>query len=149
MNTLFFVAVMIFCISCYQEKSLSKSETIYSSLNVATNDLYRDTAIENISYYGNGRVQLKTITFYEKTSIPYKTSYLGYRKNGARKFVCVTNDAGLIDYSARYNKQNELVLEKIYTYNFKYVLVQIETIKNGISRIQTFDTDINGDPVCD
>jgi hypothetical protein len=40
-----------------------------------------------------------------------------------------------------------VIVEKIYTYNYKYTLLLIEIIRDGVSRYKIFDVDIFGDPV--
>lgn len=106
---------------------------------------FRDTVIETATRYGNGTVQLRTISYVDQEGINYKVIKEKYRKNGSKKYVFVLDYGVTILYHAQYDKSNKLRVEKIYSYNFKNTLVQIETKKDGVSTFQSFGTDIYGD----
>lgn len=107
--------------------------------------VFRDTVIETVTNYSNGTVQLRTISFIDQEGIRYKVVREGYRKNGSKKYVSILNSGVLLLYQARYDKNDQPIVEKTYYYNFRNTLVQIETKRDGISTFQTFDTDIYGD----
>lgn len=116
----------------------------FSHLNL-TIDSFRDTVIETKTKHLNGNIQMKTCSFIDKDGITYKVVKEIYRKDGSKKSVFVMDHGVTVLYKAQYDKFNTPVYEKFYRYNFKNNLIQIETKRNGVSKFQTFDTDIYGD----
>ncbi len=107
--------------------------------------VFRDTVIETVTNYKNGTVQLRTMSFIDQAGINYKVVREGYRKNGSKRYISILDSGVLLLYQARYDKNDQLIVEKTYYYNFRNTLIQIETKRDGISTFQTFDTDIYGD----
>jgi len=147
---MFVVVNLLGATDCFQEKYAANVKQFKSGLGNLSNNTNLERTKEDIMYYRNGNIKHKTIYFYDPLNTrPYQVTEIRYRKNGNKRNISILDYGVLTRYQARYNKDGIVILEKIYTYNFKNTLIKIETIKDGISTYRIFETDIFGDPVCE
>lgn len=120
--------------------------------SISKNDIkegysWADTIIETAQYYRNGNINRKTYSFYDQQGTLYKVSEEKYRSDGSRKYNAVLDYGVTLLYQAKYAKNNQLIVEKFYTYNYNGTLLQIEINRNGNRTLKSFDVDNNGDPI--
>jgi len=119
----------------------------HSTWNKKSSTFLNDTLVETNSYFANGAIQTRSKTYFDNQGMEAKKIEESFRKNGSRKYVVVMIDQVYKHYYARYNKHDEVIFEKEYTYNFQGTLLSIKTTKNGIVSTKDFAADVEGNAV--